>query len=102
MEFGNNDFTIINKMYEKVEHLFSGEQHEKFKKIAERGKDFSWKGRLYTGALNVYNSSILIDESIIRFNAGDDAINLKYSKSIIKNPASAGSFIFSFLSFARG
>ena len=53
--------------------------------IIERGKDFSWKGRLYTGALNVYNSSILIDESIIRFNAGDDAINLKYSKSIIKN-----------------
>ena len=53
--------------------------------IVERGKDFSWKGRLYTGALNVYNSSILIDESIFRFNAGDDAINLKYSKSIIKN-----------------
>ena len=33
----------------------------------------------------MYNSSILIDESIFRFNAGDDAINLKYSKSIIKN-----------------
>jgi hypothetical protein len=58
----------------------------KFKNvIVEKGKDFSWGGRLYTGALNVYNSSLQIDDSIFRYNAGDDAINIKYSKSMIKN-----------------
>ncbi len=35
----------IAKLYEKVEHLFTGEQHEKFKLIAERGTDFSVRTR---------------------------------------------------------
>lgn len=35
----------IKKLYEKVEHLFSGDQHEKFQKIAERGSNFSVRTR---------------------------------------------------------
>lgn len=35
----------IHELYKKVEHLFVGEQHEKFKKIAERGTDFSIRSR---------------------------------------------------------
>jgi len=35
----------LQKLYEKVEALFVGEQHEKFKKIAERGTNFSVRTR---------------------------------------------------------
>lgn len=35
----------LQKLYENVESLFTGEQHEKFKKIAERGTDFSVRSR---------------------------------------------------------
>lgn len=35
----------LHKLYEKVEHLFAGEQHDKFKKIAEKGSDFSVRSR---------------------------------------------------------
>ena len=35
----------IHKLYEKVEHLFSGEQHDKFKKIVDKGSDFSVRTR---------------------------------------------------------
>ena len=35
----------IHELYEKVEHLFSGTQHDKFKMIAEKGKDFSVRTR---------------------------------------------------------
>ncbi len=35
----------IHKLYEKVEHLFSGEQHDKFKMIAEKGSDCSVRTR---------------------------------------------------------
>ena len=35
----------IQVLYKKVEHLFSGELHEQFQKIAERGTDFSVRTR---------------------------------------------------------
>lgn len=35
----------INELYQKTEHLFSGEQQAKFKKIVERGTDFSVRTR---------------------------------------------------------
>lgn len=35
----------IHKLYEKVEHLFQGEQHERFQRIAEKGSDFSVRTR---------------------------------------------------------
>lgn len=35
----------IHELYKKVEHLFSGTQHDKFKMIAEKGKDFSIRTR---------------------------------------------------------
>lgn len=35
----------INELYKRTEHLFAGEQHEKFKMIAERGSDFSVRSR---------------------------------------------------------
>lgn len=35
----------IYELYKKVEHLFSGIQHDKFKMIAEKGKDFSVRTR---------------------------------------------------------
>lgn len=35
----------INHMYTKVEKLFSGDQHDKFKMIADRGSDFSVRTR---------------------------------------------------------
>ncbi|MEZ4103779.1 MAG: CYTH domain-containing protein [Candidatus Paceibacterota bacterium] len=35
----------LHKLYEKVEHLFVGEQHDKFKKIADKGSDFSVRSR---------------------------------------------------------
>lgn len=35
----------LTKLYEKVEKLFSGEQHDKFKMIAERGTKFSVRTR---------------------------------------------------------
>jgi adenylate cyclase class IV len=35
----------INKLYEAVSHLFTGEQHERFKTIAEKGSDFSVRTR---------------------------------------------------------
>ncbi|MEM9336615.1 MAG: CYTH domain-containing protein [Patescibacteria group bacterium] len=35
----------IYKLYEKTEHLFKGEQHEKFKKITDKGSDFSVRTR---------------------------------------------------------
>lgn len=35
----------IQKLYDNVEHLFKGEQHEKFKKIAEKGSGFSVRTR---------------------------------------------------------
>lgn len=35
----------INELYKKTEHLFSGEQHEKFQKIVERGSAFSVRTR---------------------------------------------------------
>jgi len=35
----------IHKLYEKVEHLFVGEQHDSFKNIAEKGSDFSVRTR---------------------------------------------------------
>ena len=50
-----------------------------------RGKHMFWEGRFYIGALNVYNSSINIENSIFSSNLGDDAINFKYSKSKVKN-----------------
>ena len=35
----------MEQLYANVEHLFSGEQHEKLKKIIERGKEFSIRSR---------------------------------------------------------
>lgn len=35
----------MEALYAKTEHLFAGEQHEKFKKIVERGTDFSVRTR---------------------------------------------------------
>lgn len=35
----------IDELYRKTEHLFSGEQHEKFKRIVEKGKNFSVRTR---------------------------------------------------------
>lgn len=35
----------IHKLYENVEHLFVGEQHDRFKKIADKGSDFSVRTR---------------------------------------------------------
>lgn len=35
----------IHELYKKVEHLFSGHQHDKFKMIIEKGKDFSVRTR---------------------------------------------------------
>lgn len=35
----------IDQLYQKTEHLFSGEQHEKFKQIVEKGNDFSVRTR---------------------------------------------------------
>ncbi len=35
----------IHALYAATEHLFSGEQHEKFKRMAEKGKDFSVRTR---------------------------------------------------------
>lgn len=40
--FGPGD---IHELYKQVEHLFSGAQHDKFKKITERGSDFSVRTR---------------------------------------------------------
>jgi adenylate cyclase class IV len=36
----------IHALYQATEHLFTGEQHEKFKKIADAAKDFSVRTRL--------------------------------------------------------
>ena len=43
----NHYFNVgdVNKLYEKTEHLFSDEQKEKFKKIVDRGEDFSVRTR---------------------------------------------------------
>lgn len=35
----------LNDLYKKVEHLFVGEQHDRFKKIADKGTDFSIRSR---------------------------------------------------------
>lgn len=35
----------LKELYEKVRHLFAGEQHKKFQMIAERGSDFSVRTR---------------------------------------------------------
>ena len=35
----------LDVLYKKTEHLFVGEQHKKFKKIAEKGADFSVRTR---------------------------------------------------------
>jgi adenylate cyclase class IV len=35
----------VHKLYEKVEHLFTGDQHERFQRIAEKGSDFSVRTR---------------------------------------------------------
>lgn len=35
----------IEKLYTKTEHLFSGAQHDKFKKITDKGSDFSVRTR---------------------------------------------------------
>ncbi|MCA9363545.1 CYTH domain-containing protein [Candidatus Kaiserbacteria bacterium] len=35
----------IKELYKKVEHLFSGDQHDKFKMIAEKGTEFSVRSR---------------------------------------------------------
>lgn len=35
----------ITELYKKVEHLFTGAEHEKFQKIIERGEDFSIRTR---------------------------------------------------------
>ncbi len=35
----------VAELYKKVEHLFTGEQHDKFKVIAERGTEFSIRTR---------------------------------------------------------
>lgn len=35
----------MDELFTKTEHLFSGEQHEKFKKIVERGSEFSVRTR---------------------------------------------------------
>ncbi len=35
----------LHQLYEKVEHLFAGEQHDRFQKIAEKGSDFSVRTR---------------------------------------------------------
>ena len=51
--------------------------------IIERGSDVLWNNRFYTGALNIYNTSVNINNSFFKNNIGDDALNLKYSKSII-------------------
>lgn len=40
--FHNGD---VQELYKKVEHLFTGEQHEKLKKIIERGNEFSVRTR---------------------------------------------------------
>lgn len=40
--FGPGDITAL---YKKVEHFFTGEQHEKFQKIVEAGSDFSVRTR---------------------------------------------------------
>ena len=53
--------------------------------IIERGSDVLWNNRFYTGALNIYNTSVNINNSFFKNNIGDDALNLKYSKSIISN-----------------
>ena len=43
----NHYFTggSIHELYEKVEHLFTGTEHEKIKTITERGNDFSVRTR---------------------------------------------------------
>ncbi len=43
----NHYFTggSIHELYKKVEHLFTGVEHEKIKTITERGKDFSIRTR---------------------------------------------------------
>jgi len=53
--------------------------------IIERGSDVFWDNRFYMGALNIYNAALDINNSIFRYNKGDDAVNYKYSKSIVKN-----------------
>jgi len=35
----------VQDLYKKVEYLFTGEQHDKFKKIVERGEEFSVRTR---------------------------------------------------------
>jgi adenylate cyclase class IV len=35
----------IDKLYSQTEHLFTGDQHDKFKMIAEKGNDFSVRTR---------------------------------------------------------
>ena len=49
---------------------------QNLKMYCRKRKGFFMESRLYTGALNVYISSILIDESIFRFNAGDDKFKI--------------------------
>ena len=43
----NHYFTggSIHELYKKIEHLFTGTEHEKIKTITERGKDFSVRTR---------------------------------------------------------
>ena len=40
---------VINELYSATEHLFSGEQHEKFQHMVEKGKDFSVRTRQRDG-----------------------------------------------------
>ncbi|HEY0964637.1 MAG TPA: CYTH domain-containing protein [Candidatus Paceibacterota bacterium] len=49
----------IDMLYDAVEHLYRGEEHEKFKKIIERGSDFSVRTRESNGeVLLVVKASI--------------------------------------------
>ena len=55
--------------------------------IIEKGKDFFWKERFYSGALSAYNTPIKLNRVIFRDNFGDDAFNAKYSNSIVESSA---------------
>jgi hypothetical protein len=60
----------------------------KFKDVViERGKDFLWKERFYSGALSAYNTPLSLIRVVFRNNHGDDAFNAKYSNSTIESSA---------------
>jgi hypothetical protein len=69
--------------------------------IIEKGKDFFWKERFYSGALSAYNTPVHLKRVMFRENKGDDAFNAKYSNSIVEssmfidNAADAIDFDFS-------